>query len=87
MTEPLTFPLALFAKNPKLRHPILDEFAGFLRTPAGGKADEVVEQALNLLRNGDRTQLLVLLGAAGLAGWLLARNRPGTAPRDAIPPI
>jgi len=87
LTEPLTFPLALFAKNPKLRHPILDEFAGILRTPAGGKADEAVEQALNLLRNGDRTQLLVLLGAAGLAGWLLARNRPGTAPRDAIPPI
>jgi len=87
LTEPLIFPLALFAKNPKLRHPILDEFAGILRTPAGGKADEAVEQALNLLRNGDRTQLLVLLGAAGLAGWLLARNRPGTAPRDAIPPI
>ena len=87
LTKPLTFPLALFTKNPKLAHPILDEFAGILRTPAGGKADEAVEQALNLLRNGDRTQLLVLLGAAGLAGWLLARNRPGTAPRDAIPPI
>ena len=86
LTKPLTFPLALFTKNPKLAHPILDEFAGILRTPAGGKADEAVEQALNLLRNGDRTQLLVLLGGAALAGWLLARSRPGMAPRDAIPP-
>ena len=86
LTEPLTFPLALFNKNPKLAHPILDEIIGVLRTPAGGKADEAVEQALNLLRNGDRTQLLVLLGGAALAGWLLARSRPGMAPRDAIPP-
>jgi hypothetical protein len=87
LTEPLTFPLALFAKNPKLGHPILDKFVGILHTPAGGKADEAVEQALNLLRNGDRTQLLVMLGGATLAGWLLARSRLGTAPRDAIPPV
>jgi hypothetical protein len=87
LTEPLSAPLALFAKNPKLGHPILDEIVGILHTPAGGKADEAVEQALNLLRNGDRTQILVMLGGAALAGWLLARSRPGTAPRDAIPPI
>jgi hypothetical protein len=86
LTEPLTFPRALFNKNPKLAHPILDEIVGILRTPAGGKADKAVEQALNRLRNGDRTQLLVLLGGAALAGWLLARSRPGMAPRDAIPP-
>jgi hypothetical protein len=85
LTETLTFPLALFTKNPKLGHPILDEFSAILRTPAGGKADEAVEQALNLVRNGDRTQLLVMLGAAALAGWLLARSRPETAPRDPGP--
>src|SRR5262249_34053237 len=81
LTEPLAFPLALFAKNPKLGHPILDEIVNILRTPASGKADEAVEQALNLLRNGDRTQLLVMLGGAALAGWLLARSRPSTALR------
>jgi hypothetical protein len=36
LIEPLTFPLALFPKNPKLGHPILDEFSAILRTPAGG---------------------------------------------------
>jgi hypothetical protein len=82
LTEPLAFLLALFARDPKLGHPVLDEFAANLRTPAGGKADEAVEQALNLVRNGDRTQLLVMLGGAALAGWLLARSRPDTAPRD-----
>jgi hypothetical protein len=87
LAEPLAFLLALFAKDAKLGHPVLDEFAASLRTPAGGKADEAVEQALNLVRNGDRTQLLVMLGGAALAGWLLARSRPDTGPRDTGPPI
>jgi hypothetical protein len=54
----LTYLLALFGKDPKLGHPMLEEFVDNLRTPAGGQADEAVEQALNLVRNGDRTQLL-----------------------------
>jgi hypothetical protein len=87
LAEPLAFLLALFAKDAKLGHPVLDEFAASLRTPVGGKADEAVEQALNLVRNGDRTQLLVMLGGAALAGWLLARSRPDTGPRDTGPPI
>jgi hypothetical protein len=82
LTEPLALLLALFAKDRKLGHPVLDEFAVNLRTPAGGKADEAVEQALNLVRNGDRTQLFVILGAAALAGWLLARTGPDTAARE-----
>jgi hypothetical protein len=82
LTEPLALLLALFAKDAKLGHPVLDEFAANLRTPAGGKADEAVERALNLVRNGDRTQLLVMLGGAALVGWLLARSRPDTAPRE-----
>ena len=64
---------------------MLDEFAANLRTPAGGKADEAVEQALNLVRNGDRTQLLVMLGGAALAGWLLARSRPDAPAREPSP--
>jgi hypothetical protein len=80
ITEPLAFLLALLTREPGLGHPALDELVGKLRTPAGGKADEAVGQALNLVRNGDRTQLAVMLGAAALAGWLLARSRPDPAP-------
>jgi hypothetical protein len=83
LTGPLTYLLALFAKDPKLGHPMLEEFADNLRTPAGGQADEAVEQALNLVRNGDRTQLLTILSGAALAGWLLDAANPG--PRDAAP--
>ncbi len=85
LAEPLAFLLALFAKDAKLGHPVLDEFAANLRAPAGGKADEAVEQALNLVRNGDRTQLIVMLGAAALAGWLLAHGRPVAPAREPGP--
>ena len=79
LVEPLTLVLGLFAKDPKLGHPVLDEFVTGL--PNGGKPDEAVAQALDVIRNGDRTQLAIILGAAVAAGWLLARGRPGsTAP-------
>ncbi len=74
LVEPLTLVLGLFAKDPKLGHPALDEFVTGL--PNGGKPDEAVAQALDVIRNGDRTQLAIILSAAVAAGWLLARGRP-----------
>jgi len=41
-----------------------------------------VEKALNLIRDGDRTQLLVMMGGAALVGWLLAQSRSDTSPRE-----
>jgi hypothetical protein len=81
LVEPLTLVLGLFAKDPKLGHPVLDEFVTGL--PNGGKPDEAVAQALDVIRNGDRTQLAIILGAAVAAGWLLARGRPqpGSTPQ------
>jgi hypothetical protein len=75
LVEPLTLVLGLFAKDPKLGHPALDEFVTGLPN-GGGKPDEAVAQALDVIRNGDRTQLAIILGAAVAAGWLLARGRP-----------
>jgi hypothetical protein len=75
LVEPLTLVLGLFAKDPKLGHPTLDEFVTGLPN-GGGKPDEAVAQALDVIRNGNRTQLAIILGAAVAAGWLLARGRP-----------
>jgi hypothetical protein len=75
LVEPLTLVLGLFAKDPKLGHPALDEFVAGLPNGAG-KPDEAVAQALDVIRNGNRTQLAIILGAAVAAGWLLARGRP-----------
>jgi hypothetical protein len=74
LVEPLTLVLGLFAKDPKLGHPVLDEFVTGL--PNGGKPEDAVAQALDVIRSGDRTQLAIILGAAVAAGWLLARGRP-----------
>jgi hypothetical protein len=85
LVEPLTLVLGLFAKDPKLGHPALDEFVTGLPN-GGGKPDEAVAQALDVIRNGDRTQLAIILGAAVAAGWLLARGRPqpGSTPGSSL---
>jgi hypothetical protein len=82
LVEPLTFLLGLLARDRKFGHPAVDEFVATLRTPAGGKIDDAVGQALNLVRHGDRTQLAIILGAAMATGWLLARSRPEPPPGD-----
>jgi hypothetical protein len=78
LVDPLTLVLGLFAKDPKLGHPTLDQFVTGL--PNGATPDEAVAQALDVIRNGSRTQLAIILSAAVAAGWLLARGRqqPGS---------
>jgi hypothetical protein len=86
LIEPLTFLLGKYVKYPALGHPVLDEIVGNLRMTARGTADEAVERAANLVRYGDRSQLLILLGGAAFAGWLLTRQGPSVALRDITPP-
>jgi hypothetical protein len=76
LIEPLAFMLAKYVKFPTLGHPVLDELVGNLRTSARGTADEAVERAANLVRHGDRTHLLIILGGAAFVGWLLTRQSP-----------
>src|SRR4029077_11985949 len=84
--EPLAFLLGKYVKYPALGHPVLDEIVGNLRMTARGTADEAVERVANLVRYGDRSQLLILLGGAAFAGWLLARQDPSVTLRDITPP-
>jgi hypothetical protein len=74
LLEPLAFLLAKYIRYPALGNPVLDEFVGSLRTTARGAADETVERAANLVRYGNRGQLLILLGGVAFVGWLLARQ-------------
>jgi hypothetical protein len=85
LVEPLAFLLAKYVKFPALGHPVLDELVGNLRTSARGTAEEAVERAANLIRQGDRTQLLIMLGGAAIVGWLLARQNPHATLRDITP--
>jgi hypothetical protein len=76
LIEPLAFLLGKYIRYPALGHPLLDDLVAKLRVSARGPADEAVERAANLMRYGDRSQLLVLPGGAACVGWLLARQKP-----------
>jgi hypothetical protein len=81
----VAFLLGKYVRYPALGHPALDDLIGKLRVSARGTADEAVERAANLMRHGDRSQLLVLLGGAAFVGWLLARPSPEERLHDATP--
>jgi hypothetical protein len=85
LIEPLAFLLGRYLKYPALGHPVLDELLGNLRNTARGTADEALERAANLVRYGNRSQLLILLGGAMVAGWVLARQSPDKRLHDATP--
>jgi hypothetical protein len=85
LIEPLALLLAKHVNFPALGHPLLDELVGNLRASARGTVHEAVERAANLVRYGDRSQLLILLGGAAVVGWLLARQSPDNDLRDITP--
>jgi hypothetical protein len=85
LIEPLAFLLAKYVKYPTMRHPVLNELVAKLRMSARGSADEAIERVADLVRHGDRTQLLTLLGGAAFVGWLLARQNPDVALSDVTP--
>jgi hypothetical protein len=79
----LAFLLAKYVKYPALGHPVLDELVANLQVTARDTVHEAVESAAKLVRYGDRSQLLVLLGGAAVVGWLLARQNPDVRLRGA----
>jgi hypothetical protein len=70
---------------PVLGNPVLDQFVGSLKASAQGTADDAVRGAANLIRHGNRTQLLAMIGGAAALGWLLARQNTQASLRDITP--
>jgi hypothetical protein len=83
--EPLAFGLAKYVRFPVLGNPVLDQFVGSLKASAQGTADDAVRRAANLIRHGDRTQLLAMIGGAAALGWLFARQNTQASLRDTTP--
>jgi len=70
-------PLALlsrFVKYPSVGNPLVDELLGNLRIPAHGATEEAIDHAADVIRHGDRTNLVVVLTGAACLGWLLSHN-------------
>jgi hypothetical protein len=74
LVEPLALLLSKIVKYPSLGNPIVDELLNSLRTTARGTADEAVNSAANMIRYGDRTNLVVVLTGAAFVGWLLSHH-------------
>jgi hypothetical protein len=74
LVEPLALLLSKIVKYPSLGNPIVDELINSLRSTARGTADEAVNSAANMIRHGDRTNLVVVLTGAAFVGWLLSRH-------------
>jgi hypothetical protein len=66
LIEPLTFMLGKYVRFPAWGNPVLDDLVRKLRVSARGPADEAVERAANLIRHGNRSQMLALLSAAAI---------------------
>jgi hypothetical protein len=74
LVEPLALFLSRFVKYPTLDNPVMDELIGNLRGSAQGTVHDAIDRATNVVRTGDRTNLMLVLSGAGFIGWLLARQ-------------
>jgi hypothetical protein len=85
--EPLAFAFAKYVRFPELGNPVLDQFVGSLEVSAQGTTDDAVRRAAGLIRHGNRTQLLAMIGGAAALGWLLARQNSEATLRDITPSV
>jgi hypothetical protein len=75
LVEPLAFLLSKVVKYPSVGNPVIDELIGHLRSTAHGTTDEAISRrAANVIRHGDRANLVVVLTGAALIGWLLSHH-------------
>jgi hypothetical protein len=74
LVKPLASFLSRVGKYPGAGNPIVDELIENLGGTADGTADEVIDGAANLVRHGERSQLIIILTGAAFVGWLLARH-------------
>jgi hypothetical protein len=74
LIEPLASILSRYAKIPGIDQALVDQIIAELHGPTSEPARETVERAAAVIREGDRANLIIVLGGAALMGWLLARQ-------------
>jgi len=74
LIEPMAVFLSRYLKFPTVGNPVLDGLMTDLRASAHVTAHEAVDRAADVIRKGDRTNLVVVLSGAALVGWVLARH-------------
>ena len=74
LVEPLAYLLSRAVRYPSIGNPVADELIGTLRATAHGTTNEAIERATDVIRHGDRANLLVVLTGAAFVGWLLSHH-------------
>jgi len=72
--EPLALLLSKIVRYPSLGNPVVDRLIDSLRVTSHGAADETINSAAHVIRNGDRTNLVLVLTGAAFIGWLLSHH-------------
>jgi hypothetical protein len=71
---PLTALVARIVKYPSVGNTAVDEMIGHLRASARDTAGEAIESAADIIRQGDRANLVAILAGAAFLGWLMAHH-------------
>jgi len=74
VVEPLALLLSKIVRYPSLGNPVVDRLIDSLRVAGHGAADETINSAAHVIRNGDRTNLVLVLTGAVFIGWLLSHH-------------
>jgi hypothetical protein len=74
VVEPLIVLLGQYLRPPETGYQTLDDLLRQIGSRAQGTTEEAVARGSELVRNGNRTTMLSVLGAATLFGFLLARG-------------
>jgi Putative Actinobacterial Holin-X, holin superfamily III len=73
LAEALTNILAGIIKVPETGNEVLDEIARIVRARAQSGGQEALDSAVNIVREGHRTNLMAVLSGFVVFGWLLSR--------------
>jgi hypothetical protein len=77
---PLDVLLGRYLRLPETGNPAIDDLLRQIGTRAQGTTNDAVAHAAELVRSGDRTTMLSVLGTAALLGWLAARGAEQAGP-------
>lgn len=82
LIEPFLLLVKRFATRPQTGTPLLDEVITQVTPTAEGAASDAVNRAATLVRTGDRTTMIAVLGASAMLGWLLVKASDWTSDRQ-----
>jgi hypothetical protein len=74
LVESLAYILGKYVKFPTIGNPVLDEVIGNLHVAAKGSTDEAIDRAANVIRHGDRSNIVLVLTGTAFLAWLLTHN-------------